>query len=294
MIGLLYVNLRFVVIGASLECYISNCDFTSDHFLLDLWAGRYDRADHSINGGLLFASKALEVWFQFVAGLLVYEVSMILAQRTDGLPTGYLLTYMEFGDIRNLLNPLLWTSPICQRSWTGMDQLKSSRLFLFAILAAYLTILVNLMGPATGVLIQPTIQSISDPPISQVQHLSLHSEKAPTKLLGCSGTQLETNNYSCAERIHGPQLDSVISFSAGATRSNYLQYANLTTAMPVVEESLLQFLLYNFSTSAVKNAAQDPTLWCPNRQAVRKFSNDLNNIKNRTEVSITVLLIETY
>jgi hypothetical protein len=53
-------------------------------------------------GALQFVAKVLEVWFSIVAASLVYDLTMLLATQRKGVPIGYLLTHVEFGDILTL------------------------------------------------------------------------------------------------------------------------------------------------------------------------------------------------
>lgn len=82
---------------------------------------------------------------------------MLFAKSPEGLPIGYLTTHLEFGNVKNLINPLLWTSAF-PRSTSADGRVRILQLFLFASLGALLTILVSLMGAAAAVLLIPTLQ----------------------------------------------------------------------------------------------------------------------------------------
>ena len=155
--ALLILNYKNHVIGASVWCPMGNCnaEVFADNAIAQ--ASKLDKADHNILGALQFVAKALEVWFMVIATSLVYDVALFLAKRGGGLPIGYLFTHLEFGDIRNLVNPLMWTSALPHGNLMPRKPSGTWKLYLFAILAASLTILTNLMGPGTAVLVLPTM-----------------------------------------------------------------------------------------------------------------------------------------
>lgn len=162
-IVLLYLNLAKTVIGNTLWCPSHDCVILGDDQRSIEQALDYDRRDHDVNGALLFVQKGVEVWFTAVATLLVYEIAMMFARREGGLPVGYLLAHLEFTDLMNLFNPLVWKSASSKGSNKGStpnDGHKSRAMTfsMFAVLITFLTIIANLMGPAGGVLVLPTVQ----------------------------------------------------------------------------------------------------------------------------------------
>lgn len=161
---LLYLNLTNYVIGNTLWCPSGHCNVQGDSSSSVQEALKHDANDHNVNGALLFAQKGVEVWFTMVATLLVFDLAMIFARREGGLPVGYLLAHLEFTDALNVLNPYAWTSAFSKRSNTRLpsnaDNSPRVIFFLFAILIAFLTIITNLMGPAGGTLVLPTVQYV--------------------------------------------------------------------------------------------------------------------------------------
>lgn len=165
---LLYLNFTEVVIGNTLWCPSHDCVVLGDSKRAIEGALKYDRLDHDVNGALLFAQKGIEVWFTAVAALLVYDVAIMIARREGGLPVGYLLSHLEFSDPLNFFNPLVWKSAFSKRSSTGSVSKGAKTpgaltLGLFAVLLTFLTVLTNLMGPAGGVLVLPTVQCVLFP-----------------------------------------------------------------------------------------------------------------------------------
>lgn len=163
---LLYLNIKKKVIGNTLWCPKGHCAILGESQRSIQQALKYDRKDHDVNGALLFAQKGIEVWFTAVATLLVYDIAIMIARREGGLPVGYLLSHLEFTDPMNLLNSLVWKSASAKRSNSSSvsNNARNPRgwsLTLFAALITFLTILTNLMGPAGGVLVLPTVQCVS-------------------------------------------------------------------------------------------------------------------------------------
>ena len=233
-------------------------------------ASRLDKNDHNLLGALQFVAKALEVWFMFIATALLYDLAMIMARQEGGLPVGYLLTHLEFGDIRNLFNPTLWTSPFPHRHATHSQKHRKSvsRLFFFGLLAALLTILANLMGPATAVLVLPTLQYVDTPhKVSQV-YRGMNLEKSPTgdtALYGCDAAQLNAGKYSCTSDTYSSSLDQFAASAAAGEIQVQLPYGEYLPAL--AQESSVMF-----SVNVTRN---DSVIWIPNRQVLAELSHDL-------------------
>ena len=267
IIALLTLNYKNHIIGASIWCPRGSCAtelFTTQAIQK---AKELDNQDHNILGALQFVSKALEVWFMFISTSLVYDVAMLLAKRGGGLPIGFLLTHLEFGDIRYLLNPLLWTSPIPHPSRSPRLRAITGRLYLFVLLAASLTVLTNLMGPATAVLVIPSLQWIESPHVPHVKFNGTCAAKPPSgdsAIPGCTGDQLDAGNYSCSLKIYGPSLDGYAK-DMESSEMQFEQYYG-TFLQGISHEGSVQF---NVNATNENNVA-----WCPNRQTLRDLSWD--------------------
>ena len=302
--SLLALNFTNHVIGASAWCPFGRCSadiFSDDAFKR---AKQLDRDDHNTLGTLQFVAKALEVWFMLIATSLIYDVSMIIAKRGGGLPVGYFLTHLEFGDIRNLFNPLLYTSPIPHPNGNQPRRAGTVKLYLFAVLVVFLTILTNLMGPATAVLVLPTLQWIDTKHVLEQRFNSTGAALPPgwnsqIDLPGCDSNALSLQDYSCTREYYGSTLDTCASFTNQTIMQN-----NLTNGLPylsVLQERAVQFTL---NVSAASN-----TIWIPNRQALaalsdqyidfvratlglekesRSFNNSLQTILNRQGPAIAL------
>ena len=278
IITLLVLNFKNHIIGASAWCPGGHCSSgvgSSDPAAVSNTierAAKLDRNDHNVLGALQFVAKALEVWFMLIATALLFDLAMILARMDGGLPVAYVLTHLEFGDIRNLFNPLLWTSPWPHRNATHSQKHRRSvsRLFIFAVLAALLTILTNLMGPATAVLVLPTLQWVDTPHKPVQMFKGLHLDRAPQEDLIfpiCNSSQLDAGNYSCTFYPHSASLDQF----ASAALSTEVQWEQPygAFAMTALQESAVNFAL---------NATTDGSLvWVPNRQVLRFLTVDFNH-----------------
>ena len=160
--ALLVLNFKSHVIGASIWCPRGKCNAEAYSENAIAKARKLDAEDHNIFGALQLVSKALEAWFMVVATGLVYDIAFYLAKSSGGLPIGYLFTHLEFAHIKNLVNPLLWTSALPPGNFLSLEPAGTWKLYMFAILAALLTLLTNLMGPATAVLVLPSLKWVDD------------------------------------------------------------------------------------------------------------------------------------
>ncbi|KAL8903675.1 MAG: hypothetical protein Q9171_007319 [Xanthocarpia ochracea] len=266
---LLWLNLSKHVIGASVWCPRHNCnaDGNSDNAIER--ATKLDRQDHNVAGALQFVAKALEVWFFFVATSLVYDMGIMFAQRGRGLPVGYFLTHLEFGDVRNLLNPLLWTSPLPHRTGVPEKRARIIKLYIFACATALLTILANLMGPAAAVLVLPTLQWVDTP---RIMHQTFnvtgatHQPSGGGLFPGCSAAQLDLGNYSCTADTYGPSLDQWTAQSIASTKQAFTPHGEGSVILGVSQEAALQF--------TINVTANADVTWVPSRQVLREMSHD--------------------
>ena len=274
---LLYANFRRRIIGPSVWCPLGKCSVNDkDGYYSTERVSHNDRGDHNINGMLLFAAKALEVWFTAVAGLLVYEAQSVLRRSNGDLPPDYSLMYLEFSDLLNIFKISKWTRPIRDARRSAKVRRGVLKFCAFVLLAFVMTILVNLMGPATGVLILPTVQSISQQRHASEHLLQMRSHVPPANgsgFLGCNPEKLENHRYSCAEYVQAPELDSMIMFEAAPIRKaeftddDYFQLAES-------QEDNVSFLAFNFTPASDKNFT------VPNRQALRLLSEDIDHVTN--------------
>lgn len=269
--ALLVLNFKRHVIGASVWCPGGKCSADAFDANAIQKANRLDKMDHNALGGLQFVSKALEVWFMLIATTLIYDVAMLIAKRGGGLPVGYMLTHLEFADIRNLFNPLMWTSPSPLPSSSSHGHTwRKINLYLFAILATFLTILTNLMGPGTAILVLPTLQWIDTAYVPTHVFNRTGAEYLPIgdslSFPGCSSaTLIAGGNYTCTLQVYGPSMDEWASIAVSSQRQSELPYGGLN--LGISQEGFFDFML-NVSTTSI-------IIWVPLRQVVRYLSMDL-------------------
>jgi hypothetical protein len=268
---LLVFNFKKHVIGASVWCPKGRCNAeVFDSNAIDQ-ASKLDRADHDILGALQFVAKGLEVWFMVIATALVYDVALFIAKRGGGLPIGYLFTYLEFTDIRNLINPLMWTSPIPHGNLMPRKPSGIWKLYMFAVLAAFLTILTNLMGPAVAVLVLPTLQWVDTNHSPDMRFESYSAVKPPTVAAfpTCNDAQqLALRNYTCTADEYAASLDNLATqlndtIAQGGT-------INGTTILATAQEAALAFTANMSKTGDL--------VWVPTRQVLRELSADFVDV----------------
>ena len=190
-----------------------------------------------------------------------------------GLPVGYLLTYLEFSDVKNLVNPLLWTSALPPKKDTPAARKHRgvTKLFLFALLAAFLTILTNLMGAATAVLLIPSLQWVETERIPQQVFDGIASAQPPqgdSVFAGsCTNAQLSAGNFSCTSAIYGPSLDEWAATALSSTTQFTQPYG--AAILGTSQESAVQFALNGSSDLEI--------IWVANRQVLRELSRDYLN-----------------
>ncbi len=231
---------------------------------------RLDKKDHDVLASLQFVAQAFEIWFLMIATALLYDVAMIFARSPEGLPVGYLLTHLEFSDVKNLANSLLWTSafPSRQDFPSNGRRCGVTKLFLFALLAAFLTILTNLMGAATAVLLIPSLQWFETERVPQQIFDGLALAQPPQGNVvfagSCSETQLSAGNFSCTSNVYGPSLDEWAATAQSSTKQFEQPYG--TAILATSQDSAVQFALNGSSDLEI--------IWVANRQVLRELSKD--------------------
>ena len=202
---------------------------------------------------------------------------MDFARSPGGLPVGYLLTFLEFGDFKNLVNPLLWTSAFPSRQIPSKHRHRGvTKLLLLALLAAFLTILTNLMGAATAVLLIPSLQWVKTERIPQQRFDGLALAQPPqgsSVFAGsCSDAQLSAGNFSCTSNVYGPSLDEWAATALSSTKQFEQPFG--TAILATSQESAVQFAL---------NGSSDLTIiWVANRQVLRDLSQDYLSVIGTT------------
>lgn len=262
IITLLTLNFEGYIAGASVGCGVENCDV--------LWSTntsqKLDARDHNILGALQLVSKALEVWFIFLAGALVYNLSMLLATKKEGLPLRYLFTHKEFGELASIFKGSYWSAAF----WPGVgEQKRKWKLCSFVLLVAALTIVSNLMGPSTAVLLLPTLGwqefdipqtrafvaiASASPPTTSAIDTTIDSDI-------CDAETLSSGTYSCTALLMAPLVDGMMS------------------SVELIDSGQSLFGAFQASSGIAVfsfNITQKPNLvLAPNRQVVARVGLDL-------------------
>ncbi len=289
MVTLLIFHFRNQIIGASAWCPFSRCSFNPLDSSAIRIAKKMDVNDHNILGALQFVAKALEAWFVFVAASLLYNVTMILASTSNGLPIGFLATHLEFTDLRMVFNPFFWTTATPLNTTRSGNKPSTLKWYIFGSFAFLMCILVNLMGPASAVLVLPTLQWIDTPKQLESRFNLMNLSSPPTGdsvFSNCTGAMLAARNYSCNAEPYAASLDSLLYASVANNRQviqavsrdvgRHDRYAGNFNA--VSQELGVNFML---NTTVML----EPFLWAPNRHVLRHLHEDLTAF--RTAITTT-------
>ena len=270
---LLALNYANHVIGASAWCPLGRC--SADPLMNNAVqrAKQLDKADHNTLGALLLVAKSLEVWFMLIATSVVYDISMVFAMKGNGLPVGYFLTHLQFGNFRSLFNPLLWSSSVPSSNIHQPKRTRKFKLCVFAVLVVFLTVLTNLMGPATAVLVLPTLQWVDTRHMLEEKFEEVGAARppglsGPLDILGCDTDDFLAHNYSCTSSIYRPALASWATSALVVTVQP--SFASDPFQIVMSQEGSLNFLL-NTSLST-------DIIWVPSRQALMSLSNQFDQI----------------
>ena len=274
IITLLVLNFSSYVIGPSVWCFRRRCsaDSLSDDAIGK--AKALDKDDHNALGALQFVAKALELWFGFVAVNLIYNVAMWLADRDDGLPIGLLHASVEFADPRSLLRA--FSSARRSPLQPAHASRSASKLIigLFVAFLVFMCLLVNLMGPATAVLVLPTLQwkDLNQHAKHTFRSLNLSGGPAGDNVFPeCTNYNLSHGQYSCNTDSYAASLDSWVDITiAGESQSSPFINGSLLLGLSQEGEVLFTF---NSTDKAHE------VVWAPNRQVLRELSADLDNFQ---------------
>ena len=203
-------------------------------------------------------AKALEVWFSIVAASLVYDFTILLARQTEGLPIGYLMAHVEFSDILTLLERDFW------RHSGLFSRRKRYTLFIFVVFVALLCVASNLMGPATAVLVLPTLgwTETTDPITQRLGQIAASEPpRNPSITPFCTASSLAAGDFSCTS-YYSPSLDELSS----SLVFNYRQInESYGSNLGILQERALSF---TFNLTVID------AVWAPSRQMLRELSND--------------------
>lgn len=155
-------------------------------------------------------------------------------------------------------------------------------------------IIANLMGPSTAVLMIPTLQwrETRKVPTQHFEELLSHRSPSDTGIPSCNPTELEMQNYTCAQRHHRNDLDSLIATYA-VEGNKFIDEANSTNYLISLANSPVSFegiVPFTFNTSIDITSPQQnlsTTIWSLSRQALRSLSRDLEGLAHVIQGEVT-------
>lgn len=272
---LLYLNFSEFIIGPSAWCPRGNC--AADPLAKDAVgrAQKFDKHDHNTLGALQFVAKALELWFLFVAGLLLYNVTMLLASRDHGLPIGLLTSPVEFADPRSLIDTIRAANRSRHQRTTTVSNGAKLILGSFILLVALMCLIVNLMGPAVAVLVIPSLQWRDLPKNASHTVQTFHLASMPysrsdggTIFPDCYYVDIAVRNYSCNAGTYAASLDTWVDAAIAGNRQ--IVSSNNDTMYNGISPEGRVFFTFNATNNLTDIA------WVPNRQMLRELSSDLD------------------
>lgn len=283
IVALQILNIRGHIIGASVWCPDQNCYvgwFDTIRSVVMSRLRTYDRRDHNVLGSLQFAAKGLEIWFELIAMGLVYLLTFLVARKMDdGLPIGFLTRPNEFADVPGLFDPLFWRTlpPIFKRNARPGCLRYRLRVYLFIGFTVFLCVLCNLMGPATAVLLIPSLQWADTPPIGDRTFVSINSESPPKSTKesylwqftpNCTEEHFANLSFSCAAEPYAAKLDSWL--------GSYI--ASGYSVDGQTSERAVKFRLNATfsSSSSLSEDYSDITYWAPSREMMTALDVDLS------------------
>jgi hypothetical protein len=268
---MLWLQYSAKFVGVSVGCW--NCKVNPFDNNDQEWRAELDHRDHNVMGVLQFVAKALEVLFVYLCIRFVYCLAMIIGSKYSGLPLGLFTTHAEFGDLRYVFTSELWRSPSPPKQDPKSREPGYTKiLYLFAVVVAFMSILVNLIGPSIAVLLIPSQQWRTINVIADTQFESLLADSPPTGSIlntTCTAADLAKRNYTCTLLQYGNAFDSQhLVFGAEAFQTR-------DTIVPATLPIGVASIVTNITSSIMLNE----TLWTPSYQAAELLQRDLSDLR---------------
>ena len=290
VVALMYLNFTEYIIGASAWCPGRDCWLNTFNPVTAIPAERakkFDEESHNLLGGLQFVAKGLEIWFGIISAAVMYLFTMKLAGEREGLPIGYITRPMEFADPITLLDGLLWkTGPSPFGMKSAAEKRVGRRVWTLVIISIFLCLLINLMGPATAVLVIPALQWLempkvgsqvfqqmnsAQPPQTSADSWFWNSLKAPNQdIQYCTEANFAAQDYSCTLTPYGNDMDTwLTTYQSSAGVTGYTNHeelifsANITS--DAVSDNVLNLLVDRQKGKAIYG---NVVWWTPLRQMV--------------------------
>lgn len=247
---ILVMNFRGYVVGASIG--IHRCSFNVFSSRTFEEEARCNKASRTTMGWLQLASKALEIWFMVVISGILYDVLKLLSSLENHFPVAFLAKYVEFGD------------PLSLTRWP--KGAKKAKHHAFIVLVGFFCLLVNLMAPATAILILPSLQWIDVAPrmLGVFDSMTAHNPpRNPDVAINCNSTMLAARKFSCTGVPYAHTLDQL--FASVASSLGQIGATDIIFD-PVISQEQQVSLIVNTTDADVD--------WIPVRQVGREVSDD--------------------
>jgi hypothetical protein len=215
IVALLALNFRGYIIGSSLECSIQTC--VADPNDRDT-SQRRSLEDRNILGALQLIAKVLEIWFTAIVGSLVYDLTIYLATTGEGLPIYYLGTHLSLS-LSTLFHKSFWTSASPLSRTDQVQNVGKRVTYVFILLVVIALVLSNLMGPATALLLLPTL-GWTTVPVRQGDIFSrTFSADLPPKIPAhlCDDEGYPAGNFTCSGYNALGIFYEIFNFQSGTT-----------------------------------------------------------------------------
>ena len=210
IIFLLVWNFQGHEIGAEVGCPPWGCPLNSyiAPYTYQLLYDQYDSRSKDALGALQLVAKALELYFTFVAGSLIWMVMRLMLRGPSGLPTGHLMRHVEFTDPLTMLQRAFW-GPFVSRQPKELNRTnKKTGVFLFTLLALVVAGVTNLMSPATAVLVLPSLRWKDGFQIPKERFGGFLNDTT-VRIFNCSDSDIRAQNLSCTAGKYGQSLDAL-------------------------------------------------------------------------------------
>jgi hypothetical protein len=197
---------------------------------------------------------------------------------------------MEFADPITIIDPLLWkTGPSPFGAKAPAEKRLGRRVWSLIILSLFLCILINLMGPATAVLVIPALQWIEMPKVDHRLFQSMNGADPPQastdswlwrnlqELSPCTDAELTSYNYTCSQTPLGDSLDawttsSIAQNGLAGGLGGYAIESEMSFS-PNVTYKAKSDNSYNLLVDNLNNVTTflNKVFWVPNRQTLTKL-----------------------
>jgi hypothetical protein len=186
VVTLVVFNGRGRLIASSFGCLFQACYFdlwkdnnngiiTTDQEFAYGEPRRLASIDQNVLNALQLVAKLLEIWFFFIAGTLIYNLSMACARHHDGLPLQYLDLHTKSMGSVEFLSSSFW------QPFHGSSRGKgySCKLYALLVLVAVLCFVSAVLGPAIAILLLPVRETAIISQLPSRRFIQLNSEHPP-------------------------------------------------------------------------------------------------------------------